>query len=328
MKQQQRKATIILIAFIMLCTSLLFTKSISNIYADNYISRNIGVGGAPYTLDKLCSYVTLTAYCRFKTNCSTTLFGQKPDGTRTVLTSVATSYVGDNDSGQTKTINYYFTESDYKTYTKILAITQETYPFQSSIGGQYSGSATLYKLEHTSHVASEPVRENETAATDEESAYYEEVVYCSVCGQEISRNKIYTGENVAGDVNEPSDEENEYNEATVTADIPSDYKIIIPKTITISGATKEGTYYVRVIGDMSDDEKIIVTPDSSVVLSTESNVLNKKASQLGIITQDKTEWIWNNVDEDAIGNISAPGLTAGKWSGKFNFIINYEKIKE
>ena len=39
----------------------------------------------------------------------------------------------------------------------------------------------------TGHTAGEPVRENEKAATCTEAGSYDEVVYCTVCGEEISR---------------------------------------------------------------------------------------------------------------------------------------------
>ena len=40
------------------------------------------------------------------------------------------------------------------------------------------------------HVAGEPVHENEVAATCEEAGSYDEVVYCTVCGEELSREEI------------------------------------------------------------------------------------------------------------------------------------------
>ncbi len=43
------------------------------------------------------------------------------------------------------------------------------------------------EVEALGHKAGEPVRENEVAATCEDAGSYDEVVYCSVCGEELSR---------------------------------------------------------------------------------------------------------------------------------------------
>lgn len=128
---------------------------------------------------------------------------------------------------------------------------------------------------------------------------------------------------VAGDTNEP-EVPDEPSETIVSGEIPSQYKISIPKSITLSGDTKKANYRVKVQGDMADTDKITITPDSSVILSTQTSYTNKKANQTGTITQDKTEWVWDNVDTDAIGSIVAEGLTAGRWNGNFNFNISYE----
>ena len=40
------------------------------------------------------------------------------------------------------------------------------------------------------HTDGEPVRENEVAATCETDGSYDEVVYCSVCGAELSRKTV------------------------------------------------------------------------------------------------------------------------------------------
>ena len=46
----------------------------------------------------------------------------------------------------------------------------------------------------TGHTRGEPVHENEKAATCVEAASYEEVIYCTVCDEELSRNKVEVGE--------------------------------------------------------------------------------------------------------------------------------------
>ena len=47
-------------------------------------------------------------------------------------------------------------------------------------------TATIYGVSHL-HVSGDPVRENETAATYTSGGSYDEVIYCSACGAELSR---------------------------------------------------------------------------------------------------------------------------------------------
>ena len=109
------------------------------------------------------------------------------------------------------------------------------------------------------------------------------------------------------------------NQTNVFAELGSEYKVTIPKTIILSGTTKKANYTVKVEGDIAGYETVNVEPDSSVELRTKN-----KDSQTGTITQDKTSWKFDNFDIDANGTVEASSLTAGKWSGTFNFNINLE----
>ncbi len=62
-----------------------------------------------------------------------------------------------------------------------------------------------------------------------------------------------------------------------------------------------------------------VVPEDSFKLSAKN-----KADETATISQDKTVWTVHDFDTDANGQISADGITAGKWQGKFNFNINLE----
>ena len=55
---------------------------------------------------------------------------------------------------------------------------------------------------------------------------------------------------------------------TVYAEIGSEFKVTIPKKITLDGATKSGTYKVTVEGDIAGLETIKVQPDASVALNS------------------------------------------------------------
>ena len=111
----------------------------------------------------------------------------------------------------------------------------------------------------------------------------------------------------------------EFVEGTnVYAQIASEYKVTIPKTIVLSGTTKSADYYVKVEGDIAGTETIIVEPDERFILHTP----NKNNEEAAII-QDKVIWKYSDFNIDANGNISAPNITAGKWIGTFNFNIEF-----
>lgn len=113
------------------------------------------------------------------------------------------------------------------------------------------------------------------------------------------------------------------SECEAYSDIESDFKVIIPKIITLDGATKTGTYTVSVIGDIAGNEYIKVVPDESFILSS-INLNDVTAT----ITQDKTEWSCDEItDASIIGNgaIDASGITAGIWSGHFYFNVSLEE---
>ncbi len=114
-----------------------------------------------------------------------------------------------------------------------------------------------------------------------------------------------------------TEDEDYSNQTNVFAEIGSEYKVTIPKVIVLSGITKKADYYVKVEGDIAGYETVNVVPDKNVVLHS-----SNKADETGIITQDKTSWHVSDFDVDANGTVEAPSLTAGKWSGIFNFNIN------
>ena len=108
------------------------------------------------------------------------------------------------------------------------------------------------------------------------------------------------------------------NQTNVFAELSSEYKVTIPKTIVLSGTTKSANYYVKVEGDIAGTETIIVEPDERFILHTP----NKNNEEAAII-QDKVVWKYSDFNIDANGNISAPNITAGKWIGTFNFNIEF-----
>jgi hypothetical protein len=105
----------------------------------------------------------------------------------------------------------------------------------------------------------------------------------------------------------------------------SSFEVIVPKLVDL-GSDKFTNYEVTVSGDISSDEMIAVVPEESFLMEDISGLNNKKDDIVATVIQDKTEWIFNEFETKANGNISAPDLTAGKWQGSFFFNIELQDI--
>ena len=112
--------------------------------------------------------------------------------------------------------------------------------------------------------------------------------------------------------------------ATITYDQGSKFTVTIPKTIAL-GSNKSVEYTVKVEGDISGNETITITPDSTITL----NDADGKDAVTGNIEQTKTEFNSTEVNQadgvSTTGTITANDLTAGDWSGNFEFAINVNK---
>ena len=116
----------------------------------------------------------------------------------------------------------------------------------------------------------------------------------------------------------------------VKASIKSSYEITLPKTMAVNNG--DNAYNVNVKGDIGGTEQISVVPDATISLYS----VNKDAVT-GNITQDKQTWNYTDVSKktndvltgtDVAGNINISGLTAGHWTGTFNFNISSETYGE
>lgn len=128
---------------------------------------------------------------------------------------------------------------------------------------------------------------------------------------------------IAG-VNETQDvSTNDTAECEVYAELGTEFRVIIPKKITLSGSSKSGSYTVDVEGDIGGTDTVKVVPEESFTLTSTG-----LADQIAKVSQDKTAWSWNEIlpDSKTIGNgsISASGITAGSWNGSFWFNISLE----
>ena len=109
--------------------------------------------------------------------------------------------------------------------------------------------------------------------------------------------------------------------ADVFAEISSQYKVTIPKTVVLSGESKDARYFVKVEGDIAGYEQISVVPDNEFLLYAKN-----KDAQKASVSQDKTNWRYNDFSTNGNGYITSPGITAGKWQGTFNFNLDLVKV--
>ena len=108
----------------------------------------------------------------------------------------------------------------------------------------------------------------------------------------------------------------------VTADIGSKYTVTVPKTIVLDSATKASDYTVSVTGDIAGNEVIKVAPNANTFKMTQTG----KADVDATVAQTKTSFASSELNlqtpATTTGNVTAAGLTAGDWSGTFNFDIS------
>lgn len=98
----------------------------------------------------------------------------------------------------------------------------------------------------------------------------------------------------------------------------------LPKNVILN-SNGIGKYSVSVKGNLTIAQEISITPESSSFL-TEKGTMDKKSAVAMNITQKKTKWEKEDISttkySESIGEISAPELTAGEWSGSVNFSIH------
>lgn len=119
-----------------------------------------------------------------------------------------------------------------------------------------------------------------------------------------------------------------FNDITTFADDTVNqplFTITIPKQLTID-ADKCVEYQVRVHRNRTNAGTVTVIPDTEVVLSDSKG----KDDVTGQVTQDQTqfEFAADGADEQVTnGTVTANDLTAGDWTGSFNFKIDMQETK-
>ena len=136
------------------------------------------------------------------------------------------------------------------------------------------------------HTAGEPVKENEVAPTYESEGSYEEVVYCSVCGEELSRQTVVVPMRKLIDVTELY--MNNGGMYSAVLDIPEgDTYKIKSNDISVASVNSAGRIVAR--GEGTTEIEIITSSGMHVVCTVEVTDVNN-------ITLDKSELVMNVKD--------------------------------
>ncbi len=113
----------------------------------------------------------------------------------------------------------------------------------------------------------------------------------------------------------------------------STYSVKIPKTVILNGADGSGAFRIGVKGNIAGNQTITVAPvdgdadtDGINFSLAEQGTVSQKSDITASIVQAKTAFVqseisvtdWTTTD----ATISAPAITAGAWSGTFDFTIS------
>ena len=160
------------------------------------------------------------------------------------------------------------------------------------------------------HTTSEPVKENEVAPTYESEGSYEEVVYCSVCGEEISRQTVVVPMRKLIDVTELYMNNGEMYFATLDIPEGDTYKIRSkkPKVASVNSrgrivARGEGTAEIEVTtsSGMSAICTVEVTDVKYITLDKSELTMNVKDSYTFTATYSDTETCaWKSSDPNVV----------------------------
>lgn len=119
-------------------------------------------------------------------------------------------------------------------------------------------------------------------------------------------------------------------ETTSLIENSNSYTVTLPKSIKLDPYTKSSDYLVNVKGNIADGENIVVTPNPTFTMKSLG-----KNNVTAYVAQNKTTFNYEEMiknKENGIsttGSIIANGLSAGKWTGTFNFDVIYnEKLEE
>ncbi len=158
-----------------------------------------------------------------------------------------------------------------------------------------------------------------------------------------SESVNYDGGTLNADYDNTADE----TKVDVTVAQTSTFTVSIPKRIVLNGAVDEkndADYTVKVSGNIASDEMIHVTPPANFLMHDDRGV---KADLNTVVTQNVTKFVnaeakpakYASADDTILikinndgnvgvtnGNVEVKNLTAGSWTGVFNFDIKLETV--
>lgn len=110
-------------------------------------------------------------------------------------------------------------------------------------------------------------------------------------------------------------------ETRVKVNRASFFNITIPKEIVLNGNNGSATYEVSITGELAGDQVLVVKPDATFTLTEDGGKTTPVT-----VTQTKDTFNYQNINDNVKGNgtLSASGISAGNWSGKFNFNIEFK----
>ena len=139
--------------------------------------------------------------------------------------------------------------------------------------------------------------------------------------QVLAYNTDANGNSIDSVEYQTSSDEGFENASNVFAEIGSTYKVTIPKILVLSGVSKTAKYTVKAEGDIAGCETIYAVPEDNFLLYSKN-----KDPQTAIVQQDRTSWTYSQIKAIANGTVTANNITAGKWTGTFNFNIELNKV--
>ncbi len=152
-----------------------------------------------------------------------------------------------------------------------------------------------------------------------------------VVGSDATQDK--TSEYVDAVTDSTATAETKNATVNVYATQASTYSVKIPKTVVLNGADGSGAYRIGVKGNIAGNQTITVAPvdkdaeKEGVNFSlAEQGTVSQKSNITASIEQAKTAFVqseisatdWTTTD----ATISAPAITAGAWTGTFDFNIS------
>ena len=149
-------------------------------------------------------------------------------------------------------------------------------------------------------------------------------------GEDVTQGVTYTEQNEV--TNKDTTFSDSY-ETEVYETKASKFSFVIPKTITLDGESNEGTYQVKVKGNITGNQTISITTPETFELTEQNATVVAGNKATATITSEtdggaKTTWIQNEIDRDDYtgsgvteGIIHSDLVRAGSYKGAFDFTV-------